>query len=149
MHVKDMSRESSLSLLGHMRLGHIACTRGLQPYVTPFSFAYHEGYLYSFATVGQKIDWMRANPLVSVEVEHIVSVDEWQSVVIAGHFEELGETPESRDGRSVVHDLLAVNADWWRPDNVRTLNRADAPASAPVYFRIAIAEISGHESRPI
>jgi nitroimidazol reductase NimA-like FMN-containing flavoprotein (pyridoxamine 5'-phosphate oxidase superfamily) len=145
MHIKDMSRETSLSLLGHMRLGHIACTRGLQPYVTPFSFAYHEGYLYSFGTVGKKIDWMRANPLVSVEVEHIVSADEWQTVVIAGHFEELDDTPEASEARAVAHDLLAVNADWWQPGYVKTLSASGERPLSPVYFRIAIDEITGHE----
>lgn len=33
----------------------------------PFHFAYDDHALYSFATVGQKIEWMRANALVCVE----------------------------------------------------------------------------------
>jgi hypothetical protein len=40
----------------------------------------HKGMLYSFATIGRKVEWMRANPLVCVEVDEIVSRQKWQTV---------------------------------------------------------------------
>lgn len=42
-------------------------------------FAYHDNYLYAISAIGQKIEWMRANPLVCVEVDNITSDDEWMS----------------------------------------------------------------------
>ena len=79
MLIQEVSHRDALNLLAHLRLGRIACAEGAQPYVVPFYFVYHDGYLYSFSTVGQKIRWMRANPLVCVEVDEIVSSEEWVS----------------------------------------------------------------------
>src|ERR1700737_3319129 len=70
-------REANLDLLARTHLGRLACAQGSQPYVVPFYFAYNNNSLYSFTTVGQKIDWMRANPLVCVEADEVVSPEEW------------------------------------------------------------------------
>src|SRR4030095_7348470 len=64
--IQDLTSPASLELLASTRLGRLACTQGAQPYVVPVHFAYHDRALYGFATVGQKIEWMRANPLVCV-----------------------------------------------------------------------------------
>lgn len=52
MLIQEVSHEDALNLLAHLRLGRIACAQGDQPYVVPFYFAYHDGYLCSFSTVG-------------------------------------------------------------------------------------------------
>jgi len=101
------------------KTGRIACARGGQPYITPFSFAYHEGFIYSVATVGKKIEWMRANPLVCVEAERIVSHQEWKTVVIFGHYEELPKTAELWEMRALALDLLAQTPIWWEPSYVK------------------------------
>lgn len=145
MLIQDMTREMAINLLKGTRLGHIACAQGSQPYVTPFSFAYHEGCIYSFATVGRKIEWMRANPLVCVEAEKIVSHGEWQTVVIFGHYQELPETPEFHEARVVAHDRLAKTAIWWEPAYVKTLHQGVERPLQPIYFRILIDQISGHQ----
>lgn len=105
-----MTREMAINLLKGSRLGYIACAQDSQPYVTPFSFAYHEGFIYSFATVGRKIEWMRGNPLVCVEAGEIVSREEWRTVVIFGRYQELPQTPEFHEARVLAHDLLATTA---------------------------------------
>ena len=145
MLVQDMTREMNIYLLKCTNLGRIACARASQPYVTPFFFAYHEGSIYSFATVGKKIDWMRANPLVCVEAEKIVSRQEWQTVVIFGRYQELPKTPEFYEARVVAHDLLARTAIWWEPGYVKTLLQGMERSLEPIYFRIVIDEISGHQ----
>ena len=54
---------------------------------------------YGFTTPGQKLEWMRANPLVCVEVDEVEAYDQWVSVIAFGRFEELPETPGSDDER--------------------------------------------------
>ena len=88
MLIEELTRQASLDLLAGTRLGRLACARGPQPYVVPFYFAYHHNCLYSFSTVGQKIEWMRANPLVCVEADQVVSPHEWVSVIVFGRYEE-------------------------------------------------------------
>jgi nitroimidazol reductase NimA-like FMN-containing flavoprotein (pyridoxamine 5'-phosphate oxidase superfamily) len=143
--IQDMTREMSICLLKGTHVGRIACAQGSQPYVTPFSFAYHEDFIYSFSTVGKKIEWMRANPLVCVEVENIVSREEWQTIVIFGRYQELPGTSEFHDARLAAHDLLASTAVWWEPGYVKTLHQGLERPFQPIYFRILINEISGHQ----
>jgi uncharacterized protein len=145
MLIQDMTREMSIALLNRTPIGRLGCARGSQLYVIPFSFAYRREQLYSFATIGRKIEWMRANPLVCVEVDEIVSRQEWQTVVIFGRYQELPDTPELREARVLAHDLLAKTAMWWEPGYVKTLHQGKERPLQPIYFRISISELSGHQ----
>ena len=65
-----------------------------QPYVVPIYFAYEPDRLYGFSTVGQKVEWMRDNPLVCVEADEVRAHNEWASVVVLGRYEELSDRPD-------------------------------------------------------
>lgn len=143
MLIREINEQESLTLLGGLRLGRLACAKGAQPYVTPFYFVPNSNYLYSFGTVGQRIDWMRANPLVCVEADRIVSPQEWTSVIIFGHFEEMPDTEEWRLQRAVAHELLQVRPMWWEPGYAKTIVHGASRPMDPIYFRIQIAKITG------
>jgi uncharacterized protein len=146
--IEDMTSDMSIALLKSAHIGHIACTKGLQPYVTPFSFAYEKDFIYGFATVGKKIEWMRANPLVCIEVENIVNREEWQTVIIEGRFEELPDLPEFDKAIDTAHDALAKSAVWWEPGFVKTLHKGSERPLAPVWFRVSVIDITGHRGVP-
>lgn len=148
MRIQDVDREKCMELLGHLRLGRIACAEAAQPYVVPFYFAYDEGYLYSFSTVGQKIRWMRANPLVCVQTDEIVSPEEWASLVILGRYEELPDTPELKLERDLAYRLLQRKELWWEPGYSKTIVKGAERPLVPVYFRIQITQITGHHTAP-
>jgi nitroimidazol reductase NimA-like FMN-containing flavoprotein (pyridoxamine 5'-phosphate oxidase superfamily) len=97
MMIREMSREECLRVLARARLARLACAHENQPYVVPVYLTYDEasGCLYGFTSTGQKIEWMRANPLVCVEVDEIAAYDQWVSVIAIGRYEELPETPRS------------------------------------------------------
>ena len=61
-----------------------------QPDVVPiyFSFDREELCVYAFSTVGQKIEWMRNNPKVCLEVEDITDKDHWTTVIVIGRYAE-------------------------------------------------------------
>src|ERR1700728_3934612 len=121
MLIREITSEDSLNLLAHMRLGRIACAQSGQPYVLPFYFAYDAKYLYSLSTVGQKINWMRANPLVCVETDQVATSQEWVSIIILGRYEELPDTPEWRGRREFAYGLLRQTAVWWEPGYAKTI----------------------------
>jgi uncharacterized protein len=151
MIIQDMTREMCIDLLKRTHIGHLGCTQGSQPYVIPMSFAYHQEFLYSFTTIGQKIGWMRGNPLVCVEVDEIVSRHEWQTVVMFGRYQELPDTPDTPEFgglRLVAHDLLAKTALWWEPGYVKAIHHGEERRLEPIYFRISIRKISGHQGVP-
>src|SRR5262249_6472502 len=135
--------------LARKRLGRLACARDDQPYITPCFFALEGDALYSFSTEGQKIAWMRKNPLVCVETDDIASPREWVSVVAFGRYEELPDTPDFQAARRLAHSLLQHRPQWWEPGYVRTILRGGAERPLElVYFRIQIGELWGHRAVP-
>ena len=148
MLIREMTRQASLDLLARTHLGRLACSQGSQPYVVPCYFVYNNNSLYSFATVGQKIDWMRANPLVCVEADEVVSPEEWMSVIVFGRYEELPDTPEYQPERAFAYNLLQKKAMWWEPVFVKTILHGTQRPLVPVFYRIHVGHITGHRATP-
>jgi nitroimidazol reductase NimA-like FMN-containing flavoprotein (pyridoxamine 5'-phosphate oxidase superfamily) len=146
MVIRELSKQASLDLLARIHLGRLACARGNQPYVSPMFFAYHENSLYCASTIGQKIEWMRENPLVAVEFDAIESAQQWESVVVTGRYEELADAPETRDRRQLAWSLLQERKLWWEPGYAKTVLGGTERPMAPVYFRVRIEQISGHRA---
>src|SRR5882757_4779940 len=91
MVIRDMSHEDCGAFLGRSGSGRLGCSLDNQPYIVPINIAYEEGWLYSFSTAGQKIEWMRANPKVCVQADEIASASSWSSVIVTGSYQELRE----------------------------------------------------------
>ena len=150
MVIREMSREECLRVLAGARLARLACAHKNQPYVFPVYLAYDEAseFLYGFTTPGQKVDWMRANPLVCVEVDEVTAYDQWVSVIASGRYDELPETPGC-DERLRAWQILKTQPMWWEPGNTAWAARAQSDAAAPmilVYYRIRIEHVTGHEA---
>lgn len=128
------------------RLGRLACAKESQPYITPFYYAYYEGYIYSFSTVGQKIEWMRANPLVCVEADEIRSPQQWSNAIVFGRYEELPNSPERLSTREMVANLLRQRQIWWEPGFAKTIIHGAARPLVPVFYRIFVEQITGHKA---
>jgi nitroimidazol reductase NimA-like FMN-containing flavoprotein (pyridoxamine 5'-phosphate oxidase superfamily) len=148
MLIKEMTRQDSIKLLERTHLARLACALDGQPYITPLHCAYDDSYLYSFGSVGQKITWMRANPLVCVEFEELVTDQSWATVVVSGTYEELPDLPPYAELRRYASDLLRKRPVWWEPGYVKTVLSTGQRPLAPLYFRIQIREISGHRGIP-
>lgn len=146
MHIEELTKIASLIFLSGHRFGRLACASNSQPYITPFNFVYYENFLYSFGTVGQKINWMRANPLVCVEVDDIVSPVHWTSVIINAKYEELVDTPDGQIHRDLAFKLLQKRNLWWEPGYVKTVIHGEQRPMEPVYFRLFIEDITGHKA---
>ncbi len=141
MLIQELTRQESLEVLARTHLGRLACARGMQPYVVPIHFAYQNHWLYSFSVLGQKIDWMRANPLVCVEADQMRR-ELWATVVVFGRYEELCDTPEFQDERAFAFNLLQHRAMWWEHGGAKKAP-GGTPATVPVFYRIKIEQITG------
>jgi nitroimidazol reductase NimA-like FMN-containing flavoprotein (pyridoxamine 5'-phosphate oxidase superfamily) len=144
MHVREMTDRECWSTLAAARLGRLACALENQPYIVPISFVVNDELVYSFALPGQKIDWMRRNPRVCLEVDDVRQVDQWTSVVADGRYEELS----SPFDREQAHALLQQRPMWWQPGAAA---RAGATARArpePIFYRIRVERITGFIGMP-
>ena len=148
--IHEMSREECHRVLAGAKLARLGCAHENQPYVVPVYLAFHEESrcFYGFTTPGQKVEWMRANPLVSVEADQIEGTEQWVSVVVTGRYEELPDTPEWAGERQLASELLQKNAMWWEPGFAKTILQHKERPLDPVFYRIYVAEITGHRAAP-
>jgi uncharacterized protein len=184
MVIREMSREECLRVLAGARLARLACAHENQPYVVPVYLVYYEPFdgeacLCGLTTPGQKIAWMRANPLVCVEVDEVAAYDQWVSIIAFGHYEELPETPgrdeerlraqeeprlvdegpqigearpeitEGPDERFWAWQVLKTHPVWGEPAGsawAARAHRGSAEPFIPVYYRIRIDRVTGHEA---
>jgi uncharacterized protein len=146
MQISEMSSDDCSSLIARLGFGRLACSFRNQPYVVPFYFAYEPGRLYGFTTVGQKVEWMRSNPLVCVEVDEVLSHFHWSSVVILGRYEELPDTPECNHARNQAQVQLERRSLWWQTAYAASLARGGTPTPNPLFYCIHINQVTGRRA---
>jgi nitroimidazol reductase NimA-like FMN-containing flavoprotein (pyridoxamine 5'-phosphate oxidase superfamily) len=147
MMVSAMSSEECRDLLARLEFGRLATAHQNQPYVIPIYFAYDgRDHLYSFTTLGRKVEWMRSNPLVSVEFDEILSHFRWSSVVVLGRYEELPDTPAYTEARLHAQARLEKKILWWQTALATSQVRGDSHAANALFFCIHIEELSGRRA---
>ena len=145
MFIHEMTEDECRTALERASFGRLACARDNQPYVLPIYFSYDGKHLYGFSTLGQKIEWMRSNPLVCLEIDERTSHHQWMSVVVSGHYEELSDTPEFGYERVQAWEVLQKHAMWWEPAYVATEHREQF---LPIFYRIHIKQMTGRRATP-
>lgn len=146
MVIHELTAGECGAALERAHVGRLACARADQPYVVPISFYADlvEKCLYSFSTLGQKIDWMRGNPKVCVEVDEIVDRFHWTSVIVFGRYEEVLDSPLESHARRRAHDLLRPHEDWWLPAAGKLASGTEH--HVPVVYRIHIERMTGRRA---
>jgi len=154
MLIHELTQDECRQALERTSFGRLACAHDNRPYVLPISFSYDgkdlyglsaPGGIYAFSTLGRKIEWMRTNPLVCLEVDERISHHDWLSVIVSGRFEELPDAPEFDDVRARALTLLQKRPMWWEPGSVGVEHQG---RSAPIFYRIHITEMTGHRASP-
>jgi uncharacterized protein len=148
MLVRDLNEEECRELLAKLGFGRLGCANDNQPYVVPIYFVYEENSLFGFSTAGQKIEWMRGNPLVCIEADEVFSQDNWSSVLVIGRYEEMPDTPKYAKLRAHAHSLLEARTLWWRLAIASSQTREGETRPIPILYRIHIDKITGHHASP-
>jgi nitroimidazol reductase NimA-like FMN-containing flavoprotein (pyridoxamine 5'-phosphate oxidase superfamily) len=96
-------------LLRTALVGRIACcAHGVEggdgrPYVVPLAYGYDGDAIYAHSGAGRKIRLMRAQPLVSFEVDRAVASDRWQSVIAEGIYDEITGADERDRALRIIY----------------------------------------------
>jgi nitroimidazol reductase NimA-like FMN-containing flavoprotein (pyridoxamine 5'-phosphate oxidase superfamily) len=135
-------------LLARLGFGRLACVSNNRPYIVPIYFSYDAERLYCFSTLGQKIEWMRENPLVCIEVDEILAHDNWVSVVALGHYLEFSSAPKDAKGREYVRSLIEKRSLWWQSGYTAIQVRRKRKPIVPVFYCIQIEEMTGVHASP-
>ncbi|MBS1853001.1 MAG: pyridoxamine 5'-phosphate oxidase family protein [Acidobacteria bacterium] len=147
MRIVPISEDECRELLQRVPFGRLGCALNDQPYVVPIDFAYEPEHLFVFSTAGKKVEWMRQNPKVCVQVDEIGNWSNWTSVIVTGTFLELRE-PQYTGQREHAREQLAQSSKWWRIPLAERREPIEDLAIEPVFFRIDITGMSGIRSIP-
>ncbi|MGZ6480508.1 MAG: pyridoxamine 5'-phosphate oxidase family protein [Bdellovibrionales bacterium] len=88
-HVGILGPRDIKEVLESCQNGHLGCWAHGEGYVVPITYVYSNGWIYGHTREGKKIEMMRTNPDVCLQVEEMKSRTEWRSVIAWGKFHEL------------------------------------------------------------
>ncbi|QRI62436.1 pyridoxamine 5'-phosphate oxidase family protein [Shinella sp. PSBB067] len=149
MILRDMTRAECEAALSANCIGHLGCISGNRPYVVPIRYVYQKRVFYSFSLPGRKIDSLRFNPRVCVQVEQLANPEEWKSVLLEGLYRELPDDEKDHGEHMRAWQLLQELGNWWEPGAYKPEGAAhpdpDAPAR-PVFYRVEIDTLSGRQA---
>ena len=126
-------------------LGRLACTDGKQPYIVPLTFCFDGKCIYGQTRPGKKLTILRKNPNVCFEVDQMIDMANWQSVLVLGKFEELNEA-DAQNARQLLFDRIfpmSTSCTIHPHQHIVTHKVEDKNRLKPVMYRIIISAKSG------
>ena len=146
MRIGEITAKECQEILKRISIGRLGCSREDQPYVVPIYFAYEPDHLYGFATDGQKIEWMRTNPKVCVEIDEITNHFQWTSVVLYGRYRELPDLPQYAEERDHARKLLETRSLWWQTAFTSRRLKSSDDLIPPLFYCIEIDSMTGYRA---
>src|SRR5579871_6511575 len=147
----NLSPDEIERLLQRETIARLGCYDGTRTYVVPITYAYVDGNLLGHSIEGLKLEMLRKNPDVCVEVDHVHNLANWSSVIAWGTFEELkGSEAQHALARMQARFLAltlsetSVVPSMLHSSDVRT--RIDPPHKSVVY-RICLTKKTGRFER--
>ncbi len=133
------------NILSSQVIGRLGCTDGKQPYIVPVTFTYDGEYIYGQTNEGMKLQILRKNPLVCFEVDMMMNMRNWQSVVVFGKFEAL-RAAQADEAREIlfnrVFPLMTSSTLHAHEHEVKDQPAKKKPAKH-IMYRIKIKKITG------
>ncbi|MCD2175768.1 pyridoxamine 5'-phosphate oxidase family protein [Rhizobium sp. C4] len=146
MFIREMSKNDCIALIAEQRLARLACAKDNIPYVIPIYYALHGNRLYAFSMPGKKIEILRSNPRVCLQIDRYGDNHHWMSVVVDANFTELPDDEASRPERMQAWSLLAQHFDWWEPGALSPTQEPPRSSSTHIFFALDIIDVSGVEA---
>lgn len=142
MRIDELNETECREILSRSSIARLGCSQNDQPYVVPVGIAYEADYIYVFATPGKKIEWMRSNPKVCMQVDEVTNPSDWTSVIANGEYQELPE-PQFTDERNHARKLFEKRQHWWLNALAQRRIQMRDEEITPLFFRIHVYSMTG------
>ncbi|MBP0902947.1 pyridoxamine 5'-phosphate oxidase family protein [Mariniflexile gromovii] len=150
--IANLNKTECLKILSRNYIGHLAYIYKNLPFVIPITYYYDQKNVtvIGYSGEGHKTKALRLNNAVALEVSEITTINNWQSVLIHGTFEELDGT----NAKSQLHEFSQgvkklVSAKEKR--DVNFINEFSGKVNfeaVPIVYNIKIEEITGKQREP-
>lgn len=138
--VRDLSPQECEAMLTGNHVARIAFSHHDHVDIEPISYVYAAGWIYGRTSQGSKLRTLAHNRWVAVETDQVVSLAEWQSVVVKGALYLLAP-----DG--VQQDTYALALEQIRTVAPRALEADDPTPERTQLFRVHADQVTGRASR--
>jgi len=135
MNIGMMRDTDSLAILREGTIGRLGCIAAGWPYVVPVNYFFDGKDVYIHSLPGKKIDALRANPRVCLQVDEIKDSYHWRSVIAYGTFEEVSK----EETRENVLTRLYSRLPHMTPVESKLVNGL----KETIVFRIKVDEVTG------
>ena len=133
------------NLLLSQAIGRIGCINEDQPYIVPITYVFDGKNIYGQTHEGLKLEIMRKNPNICFQVDMIMNMANWQSVVVYGSFQEL-KGKEADKAREYLYTRvlpLMTSSTIHSHEHHVASNVDDSTRVKPVMYKIKIKRKSG------
>ena len=133
------------NILSSQAVGRLACTDGNQPYIVPVTYNYDGNYIYGQTNEGMKLQILRKNPNVCFEVDWMMDMRNWQSVIVYGKFEELEDAAANEARENLFESVysLSTSSTIHAHEHAVTAQLDDSNRVKFVMYRIKIETVTG------
>ena len=135
MSIGKLGDEDSLAILREGILGRLGCIASGWPYVVPVNYFFDGKDIYVHTLPGKKLDALRSNPRVCLQVDKIKDPYNWRSVIAYGTFEEISAEETRENILTRMYSRL--------PHMTPVVSRLVEGAKGTVVFRIKVEEVTG------
>ncbi len=145
--IKTMEISECLELLGENYIGRLGYISGKTPHINPITYFFdaEDKCILSYSAPGYKIEAMQRHRAVAFQVDQILSIQSWRSVLVQGNFEELeGSTAKKylhRFAEGVQKTIAKKEGDT--PKFIQDFSSRLQGRKIPIVYRIHITDITG------
>jgi hypothetical protein len=135
MNIGKLRDTDALAILREGTMGRLGCIAAGWPYVVPVNYYFDGKDIYIHSLPGKKIDALRANHRVCLQVDEIKDTYNWRSVIAYGIFEEVS----SEETRENVLTRLYSRLPHMTPVESKLVKGL----KETIVFRIQVEEVTG------
>ena len=145
--MEDLSISEMVTILKRNYLGYLAYIFKGRPSSVPITYHFDDANdaIISYSAEGHKMDAMRENSLVSLQVEEIESNNNWLSVLAHGTFEELKGIESKSQLDQFAEGVKSTNTqkEHSHPEFISEFSSTSNSKNVPIVYRFKINEITG------
>ncbi len=131
------------NILSSQALGRLGCTDGMQPYIVPVTYTYDGKYIYGQTNEGTKLAILRKNPTVCFEVDMMTDMQNWQSVIVFGKFQELKGVQAKKARETLFNHVFTLMTSSTIHEQEEPGELDDGNRIKNVMYRITIKKVTG------
>jgi len=135
MSIGKLGNTDALAILREGTLGRLGCIASDWPYVVPVNYYFDGKDIYIHTLPGKKLDALRANPRVCLQVDEIKDPYNWRSVIAYGTFEEISNKETQENVLTKLYSRL--------PHMTPVESRLVKGSKGTIVFRVKVEEVTG------